>query len=169
MVCAGMPRHVRRSLAAAAVRRRLAPAAVWHRAVRPQPQAHRCHICTGTGLDPATSAPGLGSILPHLHRDSCTGGSLAAHVRYTALQRLQHVPRRRPTRIRYALAAAVGALAMCDRSACGGGQCKRRAHGHGRTPLTNNADRGSDNADHGTDKCGLWHRKRGYGAKDGLG
>ena len=31
--------------------------------------AHRCHICTGTGLTPATSAPGLGSPLPHLHWD----------------------------------------------------------------------------------------------------
>ena len=28
-----------------------------------------CHICTGTGLTPATSAPGLGSPPPHLHRD----------------------------------------------------------------------------------------------------
>ena len=27
------------------------------------------HICAGTGLTPATSAPGLGSRLPHLHRD----------------------------------------------------------------------------------------------------
>ena len=26
--------------------------------------AHPCHICTGTGLTPATSAPGLGSPLP---------------------------------------------------------------------------------------------------------
>ena len=26
-------------------------------------------ICTETGLTPATSAPGLGSPLPHLHRD----------------------------------------------------------------------------------------------------
>jgi hypothetical protein len=33
--------------------------------------AHRCHICTGTGLTAATSALGLGSPLPHLHRD-CT-------------------------------------------------------------------------------------------------
>jgi hypothetical protein len=38
------------------------------------PHLHRdwarpCHICTGTGLAPATSAPGLGSPLPHLHRD----------------------------------------------------------------------------------------------------
>jgi hypothetical protein len=31
------------------------------------PSAHRCHICTGTGLAPATSAPGLGSSAPHLH------------------------------------------------------------------------------------------------------
>jgi hypothetical protein len=28
-----------------------------------------CHICTGTGLPPLTSAPGLGSSSPHLHRD----------------------------------------------------------------------------------------------------
>ena len=28
-----------------------------------------CHICAGTGLTPATSAPGLGSPLPRLHRD----------------------------------------------------------------------------------------------------
>ena len=28
-----------------------------------------CHICAGTGLGPATSAPGLGSALPHLRRD----------------------------------------------------------------------------------------------------
>jgi hypothetical protein len=31
--------------------------------------AHPSHICTGTGLTPATSAPGLGSPVPHLHRD----------------------------------------------------------------------------------------------------
>ncbi len=39
--------------------------------------AHPCHICTGSGLDPATSASGLGSQsglrlgppLPHLHRN----------------------------------------------------------------------------------------------------
>ena len=29
----------------------------------------RCHICAGTGLTPATSAPGLGSPLPRLHRN----------------------------------------------------------------------------------------------------
>ncbi len=41
--------------------------------------AHRCHICTRTGLTPATSAQGLGPPQPHLHRDwahpchICTG------------------------------------------------------------------------------------------------
>ena len=30
---------------------------------------YRCHICAGTGLTPATSASGLGSPLPRLHRD----------------------------------------------------------------------------------------------------
>ena len=30
---------------------------------------HPCHICSGTGPTPATSAPGLGPPLPHLHRD----------------------------------------------------------------------------------------------------
>jgi hypothetical protein len=44
--------------------------------------AHPCHICTGTALTPATSAPRLGSPLPHLHRDwaypahICTGTGL---------------------------------------------------------------------------------------------
>ena len=31
--------------------------------------ARPAHICAGTGLAPPTSAPGLGSPLPHLHRD----------------------------------------------------------------------------------------------------
>ena len=31
--------------------------------------ARRCHICSGTGIAPATSAPGLGSPPPHLRRD----------------------------------------------------------------------------------------------------
>jgi hypothetical protein len=39
--------------------------------------AHPCHICIGTGLTPATSAPGLGSPLPHLHRD-CGAARFAA-------------------------------------------------------------------------------------------
>jgi hypothetical protein len=32
-------------------------------------QARAAHICVGTGLKPPTSAPGLGSPRPHLHRD----------------------------------------------------------------------------------------------------
>jgi hypothetical protein len=57
----------------------------------PRPQlhhdgAHRAHICVlraGTGLTPATSAPGLGSPRPQLHRDRgrpcyiCAGTGLA--------------------------------------------------------------------------------------------
>ena len=39
-----------------------------------RPHLHRdracpCHICAGTGLTPATSAPGPGSVLPHRRRD----------------------------------------------------------------------------------------------------
>ena len=30
---------------------------------------HSCHICAGTGLTPATSAPGLSSPLPDLYQD----------------------------------------------------------------------------------------------------
>jgi hypothetical protein len=47
-----------------------------------QTSLHPCHICAGTGLTPATSAPGLGSSLPHLRRDwahschICTGTGL---------------------------------------------------------------------------------------------
>jgi hypothetical protein len=43
-----------------------------------------CHICAGTGLAAATSAPGPGSPLPHLRRDRarrchiCAGTGLAA-------------------------------------------------------------------------------------------
>ena len=45
-----------------------------HRSVRPLPHlhrdwAHRCHVCTRTGLALPTSTLKLGSPLPHLHRD----------------------------------------------------------------------------------------------------
>ena len=43
-----------------------------------QDWAHRCHICTGTGLAVATSVPGLGSPLPHLHRNWANGHKFAA-------------------------------------------------------------------------------------------
>jgi hypothetical protein len=57
----------------------------------------RCHICAGTGLSPATSAPGLGSLLRHLHRDwahpchICAGTGLVGD----RWQRTPHVPPRR--------------------------------------------------------------------------
>jgi hypothetical protein len=35
----------------------------------PRAWAHPCYGCIGTGLGPATSAPGLGSPVPPLHRD----------------------------------------------------------------------------------------------------
>jgi hypothetical protein len=38
--------------------------------------AHRCHICTGAGLTPATSAPELGSPRPHPHRDWAQPGHI---------------------------------------------------------------------------------------------
>ncbi len=48
---------------------------------------HTCHICAGTGRTLATSALGVGSPLPHLHRDwahpchICTGSGLTpAHM-----------------------------------------------------------------------------------------
>ncbi len=34
-----------------------------------QASGRSCHICAGTGLTLATSAPGPGSLLPHLRRD----------------------------------------------------------------------------------------------------
>ena len=48
----------------------------------PLPPLRPCHICIGTGLGPATFAPGLGSPLAHLHRHLahlshiCTGAGL---------------------------------------------------------------------------------------------
>ena len=43
-------------------------------------RALSCHICTGTGLTPATSAPGLSSPLPHLHVGQSTSGpGMSAH------------------------------------------------------------------------------------------
>jgi hypothetical protein len=43
--------------------------------------AHPCHVCAGTGLAAATSAPGLGSLVPRLHQDRarrCDVGCCAA-------------------------------------------------------------------------------------------
>ncbi len=51
--------------------------------LRGQVGSPTAHICTATGLAPATSAPRVGSPLPHLHRDwgrpshICTGTGVA--------------------------------------------------------------------------------------------
>jgi hypothetical protein len=42
------------------------------------------HICTGTGLTAATSASGLGSPLPHLHRDSARRCHICTATRLTS-------------------------------------------------------------------------------------
>jgi hypothetical protein len=50
-----------------------------------------CHICARTGPTPATSAPGLGPPLPHLHQDwvhpchSCTRTGLAPTAKESAV------------------------------------------------------------------------------------
>jgi hypothetical protein len=82
--------------------------------------AHPCHICAGTGLTPATSAPiktartlatsprGLGSPLPHLHGDwahpchICTGTGLTLHRFFECLHSRRrlcyaHTPRAHAT------------------------------------------------------------------------
>ena len=63
----GSPAHPPNGLPAAAVRSRRAPTTQsWgEKWLRGNP----CHICIGTRLTSATSAPGLGSHLPHLRRD----------------------------------------------------------------------------------------------------
>jgi hypothetical protein len=50
--------------------------------------AHIClgpsHICTGTGLTPSTSAPGLGSPLPHLLWDQRAAGTRSTWAKASA-------------------------------------------------------------------------------------
>ena len=48
------------------------------RAQLDQARPHPCHIRTGTGLTPATSAPGLGSRLPRLHLPGLPAGEARA-------------------------------------------------------------------------------------------
>ena len=70
---------VRRARAIFAKRDAAAPLPRLHRDCQ---CAHPGHVCAGTGLTPATSAPGLGSPPPHRHRDwasprhVCTGTGL---------------------------------------------------------------------------------------------
>ena len=57
--------------------------------------AHRAHICTGNGLALPTSASGLGSPLPHLHRDLGRRSTrMIGSTRYCALWRRRLAARR---------------------------------------------------------------------------
>jgi hypothetical protein len=63
-------------------------------------RAHFRHICAGTGLTSATSAPGLGSLLPHLRRDwahsaassHTSGPGLTSHTSGPGLRARPHPP-----------------------------------------------------------------------------
>ena len=76
-----------------------------------------CHICPSTGLTLPTSAPGLGSPRPNLHRDSHASG-----LRANKLQHGATVPMRQPCAVSYVAAllrarrvhAAVPAACGCD-------------------------------------------------------
>jgi hypothetical protein len=83
----------------AACRVRAAACDTTLRSIAPLPHLHRnwahpCHICTGTALAPATSAPGLRSPLPHLQRDwahhchICTGTGLTPATSAPGLSRM---------------------------------------------------------------------------------
>ncbi len=86
---------------------------------RSGPAPYRCHICTGTGLipatsalgiglGPATSAPGLGSSLPHLHSGL---GSALPHLRRDRARPLPHPHLSHPLpHLRRDLALGQGAL-----------------------------------------------------------
>jgi hypothetical protein len=57
---------------------------------RPLPHLRRdwarpTHVCTGTGLTPPTSAPGLGSLRPRLHRDWARASPMTATKRCETL------------------------------------------------------------------------------------
>jgi hypothetical protein len=60
---------------------RALPCAHSNRQPPPAPPAVRKRPCTASGLVPATSAPGLGSCLPHLHRDSARACHICTETR----------------------------------------------------------------------------------------
>ena len=61
-----------------------------------------CHICTGTGLTPATSAPGLGSPVPHLHQVARARTIAASHTSKARRSTFTWTKRARSFRFRYA-------------------------------------------------------------------
>ena len=74
-----------------------------------------CHICTGTGLTPATSAPGLGSPLPHLRRDCSREPQL---TRRLVRDRARHsTPSSAPWSTRPA-SRSCGCLVVCSPVVC---------------------------------------------------
>jgi hypothetical protein len=68
--------------------------------------ARPCHVCTGTGLNPATSAPGLGSILPRLHRDWAHPCHICTGTRAFPNRPARLVPRPLASAVRAAVAAS---------------------------------------------------------------
>ena len=99
-----------------------------------KPSNTLAHICTGAGLTAATSTLGLGSPMPHLHRDSahpyhiCTGTALGLATSAPGLRSaLPHLHRdsARPCHICTGTALGLAApIPLCDefrsvrRSAC---------------------------------------------------
>jgi hypothetical protein len=85
--------------------------------MRPDRMAHGCHICAGTGLTPATSAPGPGSPLPHLRRD---WAHPCPHLRRDWAHPCPHLRRDWAAP---AVHRVLGAVAILDGPARGGGEC----------------------------------------------
>ncbi len=96
--CSGAPAAMdQRPASAHAAHSRASTAPTWLHQPQHSPQAsrlshlrraHPCHICTGTGLATTTSAPGLGSSLPHLHRDWARPALAAGKPALTSLMTL---------------------------------------------------------------------------------
>jgi hypothetical protein len=97
--------------------------------LRQQQKARPSHICTGTGLAPSTSAPGLGSPHPHLHRDwarpthICIGTGLTPPTSAPGLGSPHpHLHRDWVTVLRVAYPVLLGASCAGNAAAC---TCRR--------------------------------------------
>jgi hypothetical protein len=121
---------------------------------------HLCWSCTGSGLNPTTSTPGVGSPLPHLHRDwahpchICTGTErspahicteteptpaagerVRAHNWKRALGPKSGPLPRRDQQVRRLLWSCSASTAFSDLCSCLAWQC-HICTGTGRTPAT---------------------------------